>query len=396
MKSLILLLSIAAALIIKPSFTIAQEAAQADSVLSVITVPKNNFEVKDTTAKRRSFLGRLLFEEDTAAVVKKKFDFTIVAGPNYASDIKFAIGVVASGKYYTVRDGVTYPSTISQFASVSTTGFYTTAIRGNNFFKGNKNRIDYEMRFYSFPSDFWGFGYYAADDDDNSSSYKRIQVMCKSDFLHELVPNLYAGVHLEYFFVNGIKFKDPAMIAGYKRHSVSYGYGATICYDTRDYIPNAYKGIVVKATQINYVEPNQKPYYKTILTSSYFKQIWQGGILALDCYSEFTYGKVPWTMLSLMGGSYRMRGYYEGRYRDKNLVCVAAELRQRVWKRHGIAFWTGGGNIWGLDKFNWGHTLPNVGIGYRLRLKNRTSLRLDYGIGKHMQTGFIFQIDEAF
>ena len=157
------------------------------SIVAALVVLPSVCNAQDTIHKR-SFLGRLLFQEDTASQSKKKFDFTIVAGPNYASDIKFAIGLVASGKYYTVRDGKTSPSTVSQFASVSTTGFYTTAIRGNTFFRGDKNRIDYELRFYSFPSDFWGFGYYNADNDKKKSSYKRKQDMFKADFLHELIP----------------------------------------------------------------------------------------------------------------------------------------------------------------------------------------------------------------
>ena len=40
-----------------------------------------------------------------------------------------------------------------------------------------------------------------------------------------------------------------------------------------------------------------------------------------------------------------MRGYYEGQYRDNNIVEVQAELRQHVWKRNSITVWVGGGNV---------------------------------------------------
>ena len=39
----------------------------------------------------------------------------------------------------------------------------------------------------------------------------------------------------------------------------------------------------------------------------------------------------------LLGSSYSMRGYYEGRYRDKCAMDAQIELRQHVWKRNGVA-----------------------------------------------------------
>ncbi|MCI1720452.1 MAG: hypothetical protein LKM37_05490 [Bacteroidales bacterium] len=346
-------------------------------------------------AQKQSDTARVQKKTDTIRA-QKKFDFAFIGGPNYASDTKLGLGAVATGKYYTVRDSLTSPSNVAIFGNISTSGFFSLGIRGNNFFEEDRNRIDYELKFYSFPSNIWGFGYYNGDNDSNESSYKRIQVSFKGDFMHELAPNLFAGPHLEYDFIRGSNYKDSTFIIGLRNITRSFGYGAAICYDTRDYIPNPYCGTYVKLSQINYVEPGQKPYFKSILNADYYKTVWKGGVIALDYYQEFSYGKTPWTMLALMGGSYRMRGYYEGRYRDKNLVCFQAELRQNIWRRHGLTFWTGAGNIWGIDKFQWGHTLPNVGIGYRFRIKNRTNVRLDYGLGKHWQSGITFQIDEAF
>lgn len=66
-------------------------------------------------------------------------------------------------------------------------------------------------------------------------------------------------------------------------------------------------------------------------------------MLAYDLHAMFNYGNTPWTMLSLLGGSYRMRGYYEGRYRDKKMIEAQVELRQKVYGRSGIAVWIGAG-----------------------------------------------------
>ena len=91
-----------------------------------------------------------------------------------------------------------------------------------------------------------------------------------------------------------------------------------------------------------------------------------------------------------------MRGYYEGRYRDKCAMDVQLELRQNVWKRNGVAVWVGAGTIFpNFSELEARHILPNYGFGYRWEFKKRVKVRLDLGFGTH-QTGFIFNIHEAF
>ena len=90
-----------------------------------------------------------------------------------------------------------------------------------------------------------------------------------------------------------------------------------------------------------------------------------------------------------------MRGYYEGRYRDKHCLAAQVELRQHVWRRNGIVVWIGAGNVFhNSSTFN--HILPNYGIGYRWEFKKRVNVRLDFGMGKSGQSGFTFNINEAF
>ena len=88
-------------------------------------------------------------------------------------------------------------------------------------------------------------------------------------------------------------------------------------------------------------------------------------------------------MYAKMGGMERMRGYYEGRYRDKRLVEAQAELRQKIYRRHGVVAWIGGGQVWGTNRFRWSNTLCSFGCGYRFEFKNRMNIRLDYGWGNY-------------
>lgn len=100
-------------------------------------------------------------------------------------------------------------------------------------------------------------------------------------------------------------------------------------------------------------------------------------------------------MLSSLGGSYTMRGYYENRYRDKNAVDLNLELRQRVWGRWGVVVWGGIGTVFHGKGIKFDNLLPNGGIGIRWEFKKNVNVRLDYGFGKG-ESGIIFNINEAF
>jgi hypothetical protein len=106
-------------------------------------------------------------------------------------------------------------------------------------------------------------------------------------------------------------------------------------------------------------------------------------------------------MYALLGSNYRMRGYYEGRFSDLNMVTFQVELRQRVWRRLGVVVWGGAGNVFhSFDSFEWRQTLPNYGVGLRWELTKGINARIDYGLGGMVNgrliNGLVMSINEAF
>ena len=96
-----------------------------------------------------------------------------------------------------------------------------------------------------------------------------------------------------------------------------------------------------------------------------------------------------------------MRGYYEGRFTDLNVVMAQVEIRQRIWRRIGMTVWGGAGNVFpSFESFDWGQTMPNYGLGFRWEFKNRVNVRFDFGMGRKVQgkmiNGFLMSINEAF
>ena len=357
---------------------------------------------QDTLTKKKSLLTRFLdyFNDANKNKEHKKFDFSIIGGPHYSTDTKLGIGLVAAGLYRAnANDTLLPPSNVSLFGDVSTVGFYMLGIRGTHIFPQDKYRADYTIYFYSFPCKFWGMGYDMGDDDSNKSDMKRWQARFKASFLFHMGDNLYLGPMVSYDYVIGRRIERPELLNGMDQHTWHIGAGFSAVYDTRDVLTYPHRGFYINLSQC--FRPrfmgNDYAFSTTELQVDAYQRVWKGAILAEDFRTMLNFGNPSWGMMALLGNSNSMRGYYEGRYRDKHKMEAQVELRQHVWKRNSLTTWVGAGTV--FHKFcemRSRHILPNFGIGYRWEFKKNVNVRLDYGFGKAGQTGFLFSINEAF
>ncbi len=121
-------------------------------------------------------------------------------------------------------------------------------------------------------------------------------------------------------------------------------------------------------------------------------------VLAVQAYGYFTAGNVPWNEMGTMGNDMIMRGYYSGRYRDRNYAAGQAEYRLNFNKMFGAVGFAGLGEV--ADKLNHfsAHFIkPNFGAGFRMTVdrRERLNLRLDMGYGQHTSNVY-FTLAEAF
>lgn len=357
----------------------------------------------DTTQAqpRPGLIKRIInyFNESNKPKEYKGFDWSIIGGPHYSSDTKFGVGLVAAGFYRNdPADSITTPSNISLYGDISTVGFYLIGIRGNHIFTHDRNRIDYNLYFYSFPRQFWGIGYEQGNDMSNKSKFNEIYVRASVNYLHALTENLYFGPGLSFVYSHAAKMARPDLWDGQPLHAASYGIGARIQYDTRDNLTATEYGLLASLEQSFHPTflGNRQAFSSTEAKLGYFKPLWRGCILAAQYHAKFCYGDVPWAMMATFGGSNSMRGYYDGRFRDKNEMDLTVELRQHVWRRNGLVVWGGVGSVFRkFSEVQFRRLLPNAGIGYRWEFKKRTNVRLDFGFGKG-EKSFIFGINEAF
>ena len=325
---------------------------------------------------------------------------------------------------------------------------------GDNIYNHNKQRLSYSGAFVYFPGAFYGVGYNAGKEgyaQDLTTTMGAFRI----SYCTSLVGRFYIGVSggIDY---SGAKYKNSGMAdrmngiqadvesgkpvpggkmgelynlwqegrydpakqdpfsnyiatTGDKPNAFNANVGLFAQYDTRDVTFNASKGIFIKAEAKWYPEwlgNTRRTFGRFTLTFDFYQKLWKGAVLACDLYADATTGTPSWHMYAKMGGMERMRGYYEGRYRDKKLVETQIELRQKISRRHGIVGWIGGGQVWGTEKFRWGNTLCSFGCGYRFEFKNRMNIRLDYGWGnfgnqnlpwdRKRSSAFLFTASEAF
>lgn len=374
----------------------ASELSVTDSISSA--------EKVDTMALRagKSWVNRILdyFNDSNKNKKHKRFDFSVIGGPHYASDTKFGLGLVAAGLYRTdPSDSILPPSNVSLYGDVSSVGFYMLGVRGNHIAPKGRYRIDYHLYFYSFPADFWGIGYEMGDNDANKSDMKRWQAQAEVSFLFRVADNFYIGPMASYDYVIGKHIERPELLQGMDQHTWNVGAGISLVYDNRDNLTNPHRGIYLNINQM--FRPgfmgNDYAFSTTAFRFDAYQRLGKGTVLAEDIGANLNFGNPSWGMMAELGGTHSMRGYYEGRYRDKHSLEATVELRQHVWKRNGIVVWVGAGTI--FPKFSALRSkqiLPNAGVGYRWEFKKNVNVRLDYGFGKSGQSGFLFNINEAF
>ena len=369
---------------------------------SIQVMTAEESDTLNTPAKKKSLITRFLdyFNDANKNKKHKKFDFSIIGGPHYSTDTKLGLGLVAAGLYRTTpNDTILPPSNVSLFSDVSTVGFYMLGIRGTHIFPQDKYRADYTVYFYSFPCDYWGMGYDMGNDDSNKSEMKRWQARIKGSFLFHLGSNFYIGPMVSYDYVIGKNVERPELLNGMDRHTWNLGAGFSAVYDSRDVLTYPHQGLYINLTQC--FRPrfmgNDYAFCTTELQVDAYQKVWKGAILAEDFRTMLNFGNPSWGMMALLGNSNSMRGYYEGRYRDKHKMEAQVELRQHIWKRNSLTAWVGAGTVFSkFSNIRSRHILPNYGLGYRWEFKKNVNVRLDYGFGKAGQSGFQFSINEAF
>ncbi|EMH0682132.1 TPA: BamA/TamA family outer membrane protein [Klebsiella aerogenes] len=333
----------------------------------------------------------------------KGIDWGVMPGPFYTPELGLGLGTAVVGMYRPdPSDAISQNSTLTLSGYVSSTGAFGLSVKNYAFFDNDLWRIFVEGSMANTPTYYWGQGFHAGDKDNDKEKYTAQVLTLRPMVYRQLIDNVYLGAGWSLAAQNAdeMDHDDLPKIENTPQGPSVFSSGASIDinWDDRDFVPNPRKGQYANFRYTHYAPGlgSDTRFDEFRLHYSRYQALSDKSVLAWEADGTFTQGDVPWSMMPLLGSDERMRGYYQGRYRDKNVVSSQLEYRRQLTWRHGVVAWVGAGTMGpSIDSLNDGRWLPSAGVGYRFEFKPRVNIRLDYGVGKG-SSGFYFQVGEAF
>lgn len=361
------------------------------------------------------YAGRLAGQAaDSVKRAVSLFPFPVVY---YTPETRFAYGVVLSATFRFRRDyqyvrsdsarsrvvlpnaDRPRPSNIQIIAAYTQNKQVLLYVPFQVFYDRNQYYFYGEAGYYRYSYNFYGLGQREVPGENYGVNYPRIRL----NALRRIVPHLYAGLRYEFENYDVTQVEPDGLLAtgtvpgGLGGRMAGAGLG--LFYDTRDNIFFPTQGILADFSYLGHggAVGSAFRYNRYVADVSTYYKLNRRAILAVNYLVSITGGTAPFSALSLLGGGKRMRGYYEGRYRDDNTALIQAETRVNVWKRlTAVVFGSVGvlGNRQRLYRFD--DPKGAYGAGLRFRINNDgLNLRADYGFGRQ-STGLYLTIGEAF
>jgi outer membrane protein assembly factor BamA len=208
-----------------------------------------------------------------------------------------------------------------------------------------------------------------------------------------------------YFLQDQRILQDPRQTRAFS----TSGIGPVYTFDSRDVALGASRGSLLDLQVMfngKFIGSDYN-FVRYQIDARHFQPIFSNKtILALQFLGQFHSGTVPWHALAGLGANLGgtlydnanlMRGIYEQRFRDRQMMTAQAELRQHLfWRIDGAAFLGVGQVGYNISDYTFGgiHTAGGVGARFNFIRRDRVNLRFDYAFGT--DPGFYFAIGEAF
>lgn len=275
---------------------------------------------------------------------------------------------------------------------------YTIFSRGERFIHRG------ELTFKQFPQFYYGIGNNTPAENEELFSYTTFGVEHLT--YRRMIRQLYAGLGFRYSSTYNIELIPDGLLdqeeldraASYRSVGVDFG----LIYDNRNNAMSTTSGTLAEFRQ---------RFHRKALGSDFdyavgeldVRHYWQPfahrqDIVAVQLYGYFSYGDTPFIELAALGGDMIMRGYYEGRYRDNQLLAGQAEYRWHIWDKLGAVGFLGFGDVADrLNDFSLPDLKPSLGAGLRYALipEENLNIRVDFAVGR-ATNNFYINISEAF
>ncbi len=334
--------------------------------------------------------------EDTSSLIPLPIIF-------YQPETGFGFG--ASAVYYyrfTAGDTISPPSSLSPIAIYTSKNQLILGVWSEMYVAEDRWRISSGVSYSKFPNKFWGIGNDTPDSAEEDYTPKTLTMRGWPQ--KRIAPGWFAGFSAALIDRGFTELEeggllDSGLVPGAEDGQV-VGVGGSLIRDGRD----------------NTVYPRRGGYHQLLV--DLFGKVWIGDygfgrytldlrgyfpvahthVVALQALGIATSGAPPFDLYPELGGDRLLRGYFQGRYRDRNLIAFQGEYRLPVVWRFGLAAFVGVGQVapeisgFGFDRF-W--VSGGGGLRFLLARKEGLNIRADFAVGEG-STGFYLSLGEAF
>lgn len=260
-----------------------------------------------------------------------------------------------------------------------------------------------EFGYYRYSYFFFGVGNDVPKDYEEvySVNFPRARI----NLMKLIAPDFYFGFRYWFDEYDVVKREKGTLLG---ENLVSGAAGGTVSslgligiYDTRDNYNYPSEGSFLTLLALPNLPAFGSDFEFTRFSVDYVKflNINQKNIFALNAFGVSILGEPPFNEMAFIGGRGKMRGYYEGQFRDRNLAMLQAEYRRMLFWKIGIVAFSGTGVVAreiNQMELNNLEITGGLGLRYQLDPKEKINIRLDYGLGEDGNSGVYLTIGEAF
>jgi len=352
------------------------------------------------------FIRKMIFNDDTS----KHSSFFLLPVVSSAPETGLEVGASALYSFYTdTIHNDTRVSNIFAWGTVTTKGQSRVSLSTTYWTPHNAWHYTGAISYQNFPFDYYGIGPDTYKANKDHLDQKRFKINLEAD--KKLGRYIYTGLNIGGYYYH-FKVDDPAgpfntnpAIEG-KTGGAGLLAGPTFIFDSRNNNTYTTRGIIVTSYYYLMQGIGGNSNYKGGLLNievSQYNALGKHFMLGFDVQSQnLTGGQSPFYLLPALGSDEMMRGYYNGRYRDRNFIAAQTELRYRFSTRFALAGFGGTGTVFN-QSFSFDDLKPNYGGGIRyfFDVQKALTIRLDYGFGQKVpgesrQSGMYLSMGEAF
>ena len=353
-------------------------------------------------------LPMVLFSEENSNDSKEHeeeyFGIVPFAIPFYTPETSFGVGAALVLYNYADKDRSLRADGLEVEVFGTVKKQFEARLAGDKYFLRNMFRATGEMSANIFPSNFYGTGSDVKKSD--KEEYEQNSFSFEGGFLAHIFENMYIGPYCEFSRFKMTDTEDGGLLDRElfrgSDGTAATGFGGFAEYDNRDseFFPR--KGFVLSAKSLFYRKQfgSEYNFSKSEFDYKQFFNIAGDHVIGVEGYLYNSFGDVPWQKLGELGGQELMRGYEEGKFRDKTYAAAQIEYRfPIIWRLTGSIFASAGNVSDKISNFERDEMKYSFGAGLRCILdkEEHIPLRLDFAMNKDFdEPSIYFGLLEAF